>query len=177
LKIDQFTEIRLMTNDYLRANSNVVNLLALAWEEVRNEEATQSFARPVLLVEIAVDEMNKPLTLDRYLSTNKSNLLLADKALLLCDVANGLAAIHALSVVHGDLKPSNILIFPGRSKGRMVAKLSDFGFSSIESSNRTLGRGTFLWTAPECLEGATDELKELENTITRDFYGFGLLMW
>lgn len=58
-----------------------------------------------------------------------------------------------------------------------MAKLSDFGFSSIEAERGSIGRGTFLWTAPECLDEAGEDLSEFRNTITRDVYGFGLIIW
>jgi serine/threonine protein kinase len=159
-----------MTNDYLRAHTNIIDLLALAWEEVPGEDdSSPSFARPVLLVELAVDEFDRPFTLDRYLEVHKSSLTVEDKTHILCDIASGLAAIHALSVVHGDLKPSNILICLDKLEGQPVAKLSDFGFSSIEPAKGTIGLGTFLWTAPECLGEADEELRVFRDTITRDF--------
>jgi serine/threonine protein kinase len=168
-------EIRLMTNDYLRAHKNIVDLLAIAWEGLPGQDATPF--RPVLLVELATDESGQPFTLDRYMAQHKGSLVLKQRTEILCDIASGLAAIHALSVVHGDVKPSNILICWGKLQGRFVAKLSDFGFSSIESEGRSVALGTFLWTAPECLPEASEELKNFKNTITRDIYGFGLIIW
>ena len=40
-------------------------------------------------------------------------------------------AILILGVVHGDLKPENCLVSRGKVADNAVAKVSDFGFSSI----------------------------------------------
>ncbi|KAE9384775.1 kinase-like protein, partial [Gymnopus androsaceus JB14] len=70
-----------------------------------------------------------------------------------CDVANGLAYLHSMSIVHGDLKGVNVLI---TSVGR--ACVSDFGLSRIAESGGELWKmtssisnvkGSTRWMAPE----------------------------
>ncbi len=166
-----------MTDSYLRAHPNIIDLFAIAWEELPGQDDTPSVFRPLLLVELAVDESGQSFTLDKYMARHKGSLCLKERTKILCDIANGVAAIHALSVVHGDMKPSNVLMCQSKLQGRFVAKLSDFGFSSIELDKRSIGLGTFLWTAPECLPEASEELKNFKNTTTRDIYSFGLIIW
>jgi eukaryotic-like serine/threonine-protein kinase len=67
-------------------------------------------------------------------------------------IANGLAAAHALNIVHRDIKPSNILITKDH-----VAKIVDFGLARIvtgasvtQSSSTT---GTLPYMAPEQILG------------------------
>ena len=69
---------------------------------------------------------------------------------ILAQVADGLACAHAVSVVHRDVKPSNVLVEPS---GRAV--LVDFGLARgldlphITSSGHFLG--TAFYAAPEQL--------------------------
>lgn len=44
-------------------------------------------------------------------------------------IASGLAALHANSVVHRDLKPGNVLLLESGGSSPVVAKISDFGIS------------------------------------------------
>ena len=62
----------------------------------------------------------------------------------------GLAAAHGLNddgVVHGDIKPANILI--GRDGG---ARIADFGLASRVGVEAQLVSGSLGYIAPECLE-------------------------
>ncbi|KAJ7885333.1 kinase-like domain-containing protein [Mycena olivaceomarginata] len=69
---------------------------------------------------------------------------------MLHDVTQGLAYLHSVKVVHGDLCGRNILI---DRDGR--ARLTDFGlatFIDLETANKSSTRsGTIRWMAPELL--------------------------
>jgi serine/threonine protein kinase len=49
---------------------------------------------------------------------------------ILVDVAEGLCYLHESGVVHGDLKPGNVLL-KAASQGRLTAKLADFGLRRV----------------------------------------------
>jgi hypothetical protein len=64
----------------------------------------------------------------------------------LLEAARGLAFLHERGYVHGDIKPTNILIKDE------IAKLSDFGFTAKRGARPLDRPGTPGFTAPEVLE-------------------------
>ncbi len=63
-------------------------------------------------------------------------------------VADGIDAAHAAGLVHGDIKPANILL-----STRGEAKLSDFGVARAADSDVASLAGTRAFMAPELFEG------------------------
>jgi serine/threonine protein kinase len=67
-------------------------------------------------------------------------------------VANDLQNIHCQGIVHGDIKPANILLTRSQSgKCYLLPKLADFGTMALSPSH-DIPRGhtgTFAWQAPE----------------------------
>ena len=90
-------------------------------------------------------------------------------------ITSGLRHLHALKIVHRDIKPQNILISgakKGESSGHRML-ISDFGLcrkleldqtSFLPTTGGMMGVGTFGWRAPEILRG---EVK-LDETIADD---------
>ncbi|MCA9580125.1 MAG: serine/threonine protein kinase, partial [Myxococcales bacterium] len=70
---------------------------------------------------------------------DKSPLKIVDAAPIFVPVMDALADAHELGIVHRDLKPENIFLHTGR-KGRLVAKLLDFGIAKVSDDKG--GRGT-----------------------------------
>jgi serine/threonine-protein kinase len=100
----------------------------------------------------------------------------ADEALpLLRDIANALQAAHQQEIVHGDLKPGNIMLV--RSKdGKLRAIVTDFGLARRQAESSTDsgfgdpfgGGGTPAYMSPEQLEGGV-------ATPATDIYALGLV--
>ena len=82
------------------------------------------------------------------------------------DVAAALDHAHARGVVHGDVKPENILF---NAQGR--ALLSDFGIAAVlgESGGRRV-RGTAPYMSPEQLRGAAMDGRS-------DFFSLGVVLY
>ncbi|KAL5565654.1 hypothetical protein UlMin_028818 [Ulmus minor] len=69
------------------------------------------------------------------------------------DIVSGLMYLHAHNIVHGDIKPDNLLVARNGT-----VKIGDFSVSQVfEDDNDELRRspGTPVFTAPECCLGVT----------------------
>ncbi|KAL4789853.1 ankyrin repeat protein [Aspergillus venezuelensis] len=136
-------EVLALCNPMLRQHPNIVRLAAWGYDYPYADMPV-----PVLFVEAAL----MPLT-DFLVSGDKCSVDVKYQFSL--DVANGVEALHDLRIVHGDLKPDNVLVFRTQSdKVPFRAKLSDFGVCiDLENSENGLTmddyNGTPGWVAPE----------------------------
>lgn len=178
-------ELRVLSNGLLRHHPNVIRLLGISWEELSirqlaHEESASGLEQPppsiapVLVLERASCTLRE--LYNDVARQGPSQLPLDDKVSLWCDVANALNAVHWLGVIHGDVKPENILIFQHPTTGQMTAKLSDFGGCQPLSDEDGTGvdyrlRGTEYWNAPE----AYDETSPYFRQVLRDYYSFGMV--
>ncbi len=80
-------------------------------------------------------------------------------------LAEGVCALHAAGMVHGDLKPQNVLVTP---EGRVV--LLDFGLLRELSQQPSLVAGTPAYMAPE-------QLSQAPAAGAADWYAFGVLLY
>lgn len=90
---------------------------------------------------------------------------------LVAQVADGLADVHGAGVVHGDVKPSNVLL--RRRGGGLTAYVADFGVardlaSSAGGRPGTVGTPSYL--APELQGGGATDVRT-------DVYALGCLLW
>lgn len=94
----------------------------------------------------------------------------------LAQIAQAMADIHALGLVHRDLKAENILVFDADANmpgpDRIKVKLSDFDRAAILPSGRMLDEpvGSLFHMAPELLSG-----QEYNRKV--DVYAFGILVF
>ncbi len=90
---------------------------------------------------------------------------IADMVSVTTALLDALDALHALGIVHGDVKPGNVLI---DLQGRPV--LVDLGISVLPGEERKGFRGTLGFLAPEVLRGETPTPKS-------DMYGLGATLY
>jgi Protein kinase domain/NPCBM/NEW2 domain/PASTA domain len=87
-------------------------------------------------------------------------------------VAGSLVVVHSAGIVHGDIKPENILL--DASTATPTPRLTDFGISRIvESSSRTRSTmlvGTPQYVAPELVDGAP-------ASPASDIYSLGIMLY
>jgi uncharacterized surface protein with fasciclin (FAS1) repeats len=86
------------------------------------------------------------------------------------DICRGLTALHAVKVVHRDLKSKNVLL-----TDTCTAKIGDVGIAAVHSQGFLTASagsviGTLAWSAPELILGdrCTDKV---------DMYSFGIVLW
>jgi serine/threonine protein kinase len=104
--------------------------------------------RPALVLE----HVSGP-TLEDWLERESRSL--AALLSLFRGVVRGVEAIHAQQLIHGDLKPSNILL--ARTPEGLVPKVADFGLvHDLASAPKSAGQGTPGYSAPEWLEGSAE---------------------
>lgn len=96
---------------------------------------------------------------------------------ILIDVAEGMEFLHSgpRAVLHGDLKPANILLKAGAEPGSMTAVVADFGLSRMLDSDdkhsiqRTASLGTVQYMSPELLGAG-------RFTRAADVWAFGIVL-
>ncbi|GIL66764.1 hypothetical protein Vafri_20265, partial [Volvox africanus] len=93
------------------------------------------------------------------------------------EIAQGMCHLHASQIMHGDLKPANVLLKSSRSDRRgFIAKVADFGLSKIVHTKECSSlecpadaTGTIAYMAPEVLNGSMSP--------AADIYSFGVILW
>ena len=92
------------------------------------------------------------------------------RLLALSDIAEGLEYLHSQGLVHGDIKPQNVLV-SGQTDEEYIFKITDYcGVSSKSSSLRQFMTPGYL--APELIG---DNGSRRQSTKPSDVYSFGIL--
>ncbi|KAH8649506.1 kinase-like domain-containing protein [Tricladium varicosporioides] len=156
-------EIQILSHGPIRNYQNIVSLLGFGWEK--------GPVVPFICLEYAtfgaLDEFIQEVTLSPV-----------EKLELCIQVSLGLYVMHESGIIHGDLKPRNILMFksPPHAKHTWMAKISDFGSSIVLGHNIDKTDfeylGTAAWKAPETWLGKVPR-ESLEKC---DVFSFALLI-
>lgn len=105
-----------------------------------------------------------PDTLEKRIEYMRFNVMeIADLAESLLD---GIQALHQAGLIHGDIKPSNIIYCHG------IVKLSDFGLVSGKLNDAHM-MGTEGFIAPECLRTNTP----IHSGYAMDYYALGMTLY
>lgn len=155
-------EFRILKDKHLEQHQNIVRLLGVCWQT-----SSSGVPMPAFVIEAA--EMD----LDKYFVGGR--VIILEKLLdLAIDIASGVEAIHNVRVIHGDIKPKNILLFQ-KGENQWTAKIADFGSSLICAEVRGRVPVQFVsryWAAPETTRPLSAE--ELRQA---DLFSLGMVLW
>lgn len=97
---------------------------------------------------------------------SKRGFSFSEIASIAVQLTDALRFAHQLDLIHGDIKPSNILV-----QEDLLAKLSDFGMARRASGNTAMPvGGTPNYLAPELLEGG-------QPSVQSDIYALGVTLY
>ena len=131
----------------------------------------------VRLLELGIDDEGVVFLVTEYVEgetlaehLSKGPLAIGEADVLVDALCDGLGAVHHHGVLHGDLKPANV-IWPAEGGPRLV----DFGASKILGLDRLTATGevsgTPAYMAPEVLTGKADVDQRI------DVYGLGVVLY
>jgi alkyl hydroperoxide reductase subunit AhpC len=148
--------------------------------------AAAALTHPNVCVIHAVDSsLGPPMIVMEYVDgeplsyrLRQARLLPQEAILLGRQIAMGMAAAHAQGVVHGDLKPANVLVTPAGT-----AKIVDFGMACRDVGAR-LGDQTALWNPVPSggISGtpaymAPEQAQGQPSTQASDVFSLGLILY
>ena len=154
-------ELRVLAHKPVRKNVNVAQLIGYGAEE------TQGHLAIYLVANFASGG-----TLKYYLIEH-DDVSMLDRAHFCYDISSGLAGLHACSIVHGDLKLANVLVFA--DEGGFVAKLSDFGCSIFDGDS--VYTGSWIYNAPEIRRGRSGGFGPKVDIYASEIFSLGLVVW
>jgi serine/threonine protein kinase len=162
-------ELRILREESIRAQDNIVTLLGTCWQHTGDN---QDVLLPVFVYEAA--ELGD---LKTWLPRNSPDVTLGVQLELCLGIARGVACLHEAGAVHCDVKPENVLIFRQDDPGcPFVPKIIDFNIAVIfqDAPDRApLPAGTIPWNSPEQMTETFICNGDLPKV---DIYSLGLLI-
>jgi len=174
LLIDRPVAIKMLRPEFVSDEQVVSRFL-------REAKSLSSLSHPnlVAVFDYGMTTTKEPyLVMEYYEGRGLDDILVSDAKIgvaeiipILCQVCDALTAVHSKSIVHRDVKPSNVLI-----SGEAMVKLVDFGIAkSLENKSMTLTEvgevvGTPKYMSPEQCLG-----KDLDSR--SDIYSLGCVMY
>ncbi|KAI1742956.1 kinase-like domain-containing protein [Xylaria scruposa] len=178
-------EMAILKHDHINGHPNIPDLEGFCWditprrELVNNGTDVTRQGDKFNIWPVLVFEKAKYGDLYQFAQSSKGRQLSIGDRLKLClDVGNAIAAVQSHHIIHGDIKPQNVLVHESQSPGALVmAQVIDFSFSAWYSDDeaRIPIPRSWPWYAPECDE--YPDFTPLEAMKT-DVFSYGMLcLW
>ncbi|PVI08328.1 kinase-like protein [Periconia macrospinosa] len=158
-------ELIALKSDTIHKHAHMTQLKGLCWDFAENNKVYPVF----------VFDMSSLGDLYYFASAGEGQNMAFNERLQLCvDIGLALRSLHSVDIVHGDVKPRNVIIF--ESDQRYIAKVNDFGFATMfldERDAKAMPRSP-IWSAPEW----HDRSFLLDAAKKMDVFSFGMLcLW
>ncbi|KAI4667042.1 uncharacterized protein J4E79_001724 [Alternaria viburni] len=120
-------ELSFVSARALRAHPFITKLQGIGWSVDSRKEGNKWVIKPVLVFEKATHS-----TLWSFMHTREGGSLSYKQRISICiQLAIAVADLEDHRIIHGDIKPKNILVFvDGVENGAVTIQLADFGHSS-----------------------------------------------
>lgn len=138
-------------------------------------------AKDLILKDASYYKISEAIDTTTMLPEDVAKLPTKDIMSIIKSLCQALRILHLNNIVHGDLKPENIIIKKSETTGSYYAKLIDFDdsyFSGKPNENREMIVGTPEYYSPEVFAYITDEDEVIPGsalTCASDIYTLGLL--
>lgn len=128
----------------------------------------------VQLYDVGIDQQGTPFLVMEYVAgktleqhLESSTLTIQRACAWAADLANALALAHRAGIIHGDVKPGNILVTPENK-----VKLGDFGIARLTTQHAASGQlmGTPAYLAPEQIQNEFQDQRS-------DQFSFGVVFY
>ncbi|RSL59388.1 hypothetical protein CEP54_007267 [Fusarium duplospermum] len=161
-------EIMVLSHPLIRNHPNMSQLQGFCWEV--SEENDKSW--PVLIFEKA------PFgdLLDFSRSREGTEIAFAERLKLCVDIGTAILDLHLNGIIHGDIKPENVLVF--KEGGTYGARVIDFGYSTLYADNQRCIKLpiSYPWNAPE--NNRQSKEWNLPDAKRADTYSFAMVcLW
>ncbi|KAI1128864.1 hypothetical protein F5Y10DRAFT_239748 [Nemania abortiva] len=159
------TEITVLSQPFVREHPNISQLQGICWDISPQDDKPW----PVL-----VFEKSHLGDLYHFVSHGGRDMTFHERLKLCVDVGRAIVDMHSNCIVHGDIKPENVLVFREKS-GEYRARVTDFGYSTryLRNNQRLTLPRSEPWNAPE-----NDGRRRVwlpSDALKADLFCFGML--
>ncbi|KAF2685426.1 TPR-like protein [Lentithecium fluviatile CBS 122367] len=172
-------EMAILGHPLVQNHPHIVNLIGICWDIEENSETLkedQDISTDIQVWPVLVFEKSHFGDLYSFARSGRGKGLSVENRLKICaDVGIAIRDMHLNNIIHGDIKPQNVLIFE-ESPGIYTAKVADFGLSThFRGENDLINIPISVpWNAPEYHNRAFYP----QDAKAMDVYSFGMLcLW